>query len=156
MKTETRSHCCWTVSSSFHHEWKQVHWHTKGRQRPLGSKDDKDTPVGLLCPPCHPLSINWALKENENGILAFIGDLRMTNTTFPVFLMDNIRLVSRERDSCLLASQRNWLSENWLSQCTSLFFLFLFEFSSPSRIHRTCYLRQWLISIRTLGQGALL
>lgn len=36
------------------------------------------------------------------------------------------------------------------------FFLFLFELSSTSRIHRTCYLRQWLISIRTLGQGALL
>lgn len=45
----------------------------------------------------------------------------MTNTTFPVFSMDNIRLWSHGKETPD-PSQRIFLSENWLSQCSSFLF----------------------------------
>lgn len=83
-----------------------------------------------------------------------MGDLQtMANTMLPVFLIDNIRLGSHGK-----ATPVSRLHKETDCLCTYLnavLFLFLFEFSSTSRIHRTCYLRQWLISI-SLGQGVLL
>ncbi len=66
------------------------------------------------------------LRKMKTG--KFMGNLwSMTNTTFPVFLMDNIRVWSHGKETPVLsASQRHRLSENWLSQCTSFsFFLFV-------------------------------
>lgn len=87
----------------------------------------------------------------------------MTNTTFPVFLMDNIRLRSHGKETSVLRLHKEtdclrtgYLNVLLFPSFFFFFFLVLFELSSTSRIHRTCYLRQWLISIRTCGQGALL
>lgn len=81
----------------------------------------------------------------------------MANTTIPVFLMDNIRLWSHGKQTPVsqLHKEPDCLRTGYLSvlSLSSLFF-FLSEFSSTSRIHRTCYLRLWQISIRSPAQGA--
>lgn len=68
----------------------------------------------------HPLDFRSALKEDGNGKHDFMGDSwRMTNTTFPVFLMDNIRLWSHGKEASVSGLNKELDCENWLSQCTS-------------------------------------
>lgn len=144
------------VLPSLHHAGFNENKLINARRGGGSTETTKDTPVGtslvlraVLCE---------RFKENENGIHAFMGDLRMTNTTFPVFLMDTIRLRSHGKETPVswLHKEPDCLRTGYLNVLLLLSFFCVFEFSSTSCIHRTCYLRQWLISIRTLGQGALL
>lgn len=99
-------------------------------------KEDIDALVGLSW----HCSLLITLSKMKMGNMT----LWMTSTTFP-----GQYTVSRERDSYLrLHKDTDCLRTGYLNVLLFPFFFCL--------IHRTCYLRQWLISIRTSGQGALL
>lgn len=82
----------------------------------------------------------------------------MTNSMFPVFLIDNIRLWSHGKETPVSQPHKETgcLRTGYLNVLTMVLSFFFFELSSAIGIHRTCYLRQWLISIRLSGQGELL